>query len=308
MKRFLVWLAMMLAVALVTRTAVASDADEAMAHYQRGIELFQKESAYDAALVEFERAYKLAPTYKLLYNIGQVNRQLNDYAKAMDAFDRYLREGGNEIATDRKIEVRAEIVKLSGRVARLEVRSNGTGEVSVDDVSVGTYPLAAPIIVNIGKRRVTMQDTTYGPQTRLIDVVAGETLKVEFNFVSAPLPKPAVVEKPSFPLIPWVITGGLAVATGIVGVVALGKSSSASSLEKTAPVPVGVVDPTPKLNEQIDAERKSAKTLGLVTDLLLAGTVVSAGVSTYLTLRFASRKDPISLRVTPGGAVLSGSF
>src|SRR5262249_23789803 len=62
------------AAALPPRIAWGADAsamDEARAHYSKGVQLYN-EGSYDAALVELERANKLAPSYRILYSIGLV--------------------------------------------------------------------------------------------------------------------------------------------------------------------------------------------------------------------------------------------
>ena len=56
--------------------------DEARQRRDRGLKLYE-DGAWDAALSEFQRAYDLAPTYKLLYNLALAHRQLNDYAAAV---------------------------------------------------------------------------------------------------------------------------------------------------------------------------------------------------------------------------------
>src|SRR6185295_9933737 len=48
---------------------------EAKERYVRALELVA-EGAYDAALLEFKRAYALAPTYKLYYNMAVVSQRL----------------------------------------------------------------------------------------------------------------------------------------------------------------------------------------------------------------------------------------
>ena len=52
---------------------------EARAHFERGVEYYT-EGDFRAALVELTRAYALQPTYKMLYNLGQVAFELRDYA------------------------------------------------------------------------------------------------------------------------------------------------------------------------------------------------------------------------------------
>src|SRR5688572_22988168 len=70
-------------------------------HFERGIELYQ-EGSLDAALVEFERAYESVPDYRVLYNLAQVQTQRGEYVEAIVLFERYLREGGAGIDTERR--------------------------------------------------------------------------------------------------------------------------------------------------------------------------------------------------------------
>src|SRR5262245_54854214 len=55
---------------------------EATARFERGLALYD-DGDYDAALVEFSRAYELSPTYKVLYNIAKIERVKNDYSSAL---------------------------------------------------------------------------------------------------------------------------------------------------------------------------------------------------------------------------------
>jgi len=63
--------------------------------------------------------------------------------------------------------------------------------------------------------------------------------------------------------------------------------------------------------DEIEDARSSTKALTLTTDVLGGAAIVSAGFTTYFAL---SRKPgtaatpTTALRLTPGGAVLSGSF
>jgi tetratricopeptide (TPR) repeat protein len=58
---------------------------EASERFRRGVKLY-RDADYVAALVEFKRAYELAPNFRVLYNLGQTSRQLKDYAAALDAY------------------------------------------------------------------------------------------------------------------------------------------------------------------------------------------------------------------------------
>src|SRR5258706_11403937 len=88
---------------------------EAMSHFEKGLALYA-EAALEASLVEFERAYELAPSYRILYNEAQIHRGLNNFADALLNFERYLYCGGDEVPADRREEVGREIASLKPRI------------------------------------------------------------------------------------------------------------------------------------------------------------------------------------------------
>jgi Tfp pilus assembly protein PilF len=95
-----------------------SKRDEARQRYQRGLQLFN-EGNYEAARVEFERAYQLSPSYKILYNIGLCYEQLGDYvrcsATSRSAARRSARSGG---ARSRRSSLRSARVSPRSRSKR----------------------------------------------------------------------------------------------------------------------------------------------------------------------------------------------
>ena len=79
----------------------------------------------------------MVPTYKILYNLGQVSYQRHDYASALRYFRQYLEEGGAAIPGP-PLEVASDVVRLEGRVGKLEVKTIEPGaEILIDDVSSG---------------------------------------------------------------------------------------------------------------------------------------------------------------------------
>ncbi len=84
-----------------------ADTDDARSHFTRAVELF-KEGDFRAALIEFQRAYDASPNYKVLYNLGQTNLELQDYAGALRAFRGYLDGGGRDIPAARRTQVEAD--------------------------------------------------------------------------------------------------------------------------------------------------------------------------------------------------------
>ena len=80
-------------------------------------------------------AYKLSPAFKLLYNIGQVDVALGRSVEAVDAFDRYLKQGAAAIPEERRREVAAEIDKQLARIGTISIRTFPDGaEIRIDGV------------------------------------------------------------------------------------------------------------------------------------------------------------------------------
>jgi tetratricopeptide (TPR) repeat protein len=186
------------------RSAVSEPSDagkkgEAQRCFQRGIELY-KAGDFGPAQVEFTRAYELVPSYKLLYNLGQVSYQRRDHAAALRYFRQYLADGVDAITAERRQEVNADIADLEQRIGRLQIDAADDGaEVFVDDVLVGKTPLRALITVNGGPRKIDLVGRNGEHQSRQVDVGSGEVARVPFprlTLVRPPEPAPAARPAP----------------------------------------------------------------------------------------------------------------
>ncbi|MDI1481014.1 PEGA domain-containing protein [Polyangium sp. y55x31] len=294
---------------------------EAQRRYQRGRELYE-DNDFTAALVEIRRAYELAPSYKLLFDIGQICYQLPDYPCALRSFKQYLDEGGGEINPQRRAEVENDIRKLEGRVATLKITTTRPGvEILVDDVVVGTTPLESPVIVGAGKRKVTARVQGAEPVTRVIEVAGTDVVDVALDVgagstagapasgdgAAAPGSDPSGGDKGAgrkVPVVPWVITGALAVGTGIVGGLALSASSDYRSQLDT----FGTTRPT------LDESHGNMRNLAIATDVLLGATAVAGVTSLILTLTAVpsgpkkAALAPVNASVGPGSVWIKGTF
>ena len=63
---------------------------------------FYNEADFPAALVEFKRAYALAPAWQVLFNIGQSYFQLRNYADALVTLTRFVDEGRDRVPEARR--------------------------------------------------------------------------------------------------------------------------------------------------------------------------------------------------------------
>jgi len=301
--------------------ALAADTDpadrEARERYENAVKLYE-DGAYDAALVELNRAAELRPSFKIFYNIGQVRFAMHDYAAAMDAYRQYLDKGGDKIPAARRDQVQKELTTLAQRVAKLTIETDVAGaEIFIDDTSVGTTPLSAPVVINSGIRRISARHSDYLPQSRRLSIAGGvqDTIKFALADRAAAAAEPAPVA--SVP------------ATGAV--------SSSNAGPRTVPPPAGAVPsstapalPAPTShasehsvpwlgwaltgafaagatvtgvlalhanssladdrnrlevsNADISSKATKVRTLATVTDGLAAAAVIAGGVSLWLTL------------------------
>ena len=311
---------------LFAKPTAAEDAAkaEARARIEKGKQLYA-EGAFEAALVEFQRAYELAPSYKILYNVALIEQQLNDFVASLRAYERYLKDGGKDVTAARHAEVEKSIATLQQSIASVMVKVNVDGaDVTVDDVSVGKSPLADAVLVNAGKRRIVA--TKDGRSATKVVSVAGTdktTVTLEVPAEEAPpvvaTPAPTITPSPAAPTpepaspkrpIPWIgvaVTGAFAAGTILTGVLALHASSTLKSDRDTLGTSRGA----------LDDDQSSVKRWSITSDVLLAATAVSAGVTLVVWLKSPGEAQPGSdasastsarLTLTPRGVVLAGTF
>src|SRR6266446_4989756 len=88
-----------------------SELAEARARYERGMELAKK-GVYEQAVAELERAYLLAPSFKILFNLGLAYEALHDSPNSVRSFERYLATGGAEIPAAQRAEAERRLARL----------------------------------------------------------------------------------------------------------------------------------------------------------------------------------------------------
>jgi hypothetical protein len=279
---------------------------EASRRFKSGV-AFYKEKNFAAALVEFKRAHELVPNYVVLYNIGQSARELKDYAGALVAFETYLAEGGTKAAHFKDVTIAVE--DLRKKVGRIAVVTSASGaEIAVDDVTVGTAPLANAVVANVGRHKVSLNAAGAAPVQKVVDVASMEEAKVTLEVprreeprVDAPPPPPP--PKPGPRIAAWVVLGTTA-ATGIAAGVTGGLALAAHGNLKSA---LGAFPGNPTTIS--DAQTRT-RTFSIATDVLGAVTLVGAATTAVLFLVpvRGSEQSKTAVSVSPEGVLVSGRF
>lgn len=298
--------------------APADNVQQARERFQRGAELY-KEGSFDAAFAEFSRAYEIAPNYRVLYNLAQVELERHDYASAMRFYQRYLEDGGADVDAERRAEVEREILALKNRVAELTVKGNVAGaEVSIDGTVVGTLPLPSPVLVSAGVRRIAARRDGYQPIDRTLSVAGGDKPVLELDLQPIQTAKPVGATKSAaatgssggVPAGAWIgfvaagVFGGTAVTFGIL------TQKKDEDLDSE-------LDRYPADRQKIDDTRSQLKLYAGLTDGFAGAALLSAIVGTYFAFSGSSDHGAESARATQtrtrlvplgNGVALAGEF
>jgi hypothetical protein len=292
--------------------AAPGPADEAVsqasAHFARGVKLYQEDD-FRAALIEFNRAYELAPRWPVLYNVGQSYYQLRDYPAALGTLEKYVREGRDQIAPDRRAQVDREIAELRGRVAHVTVVSNVEGvAVALDDAPLGKASPREPLLVGAGRHTLSASHSGFVTATKVVDIAGGDALTVRLDLAPEAPPPPAAAahESPSYAgAIVGGITGVAGIAVGAVfGVLTLNTKSALDSECHT-----GKVCPSSAQND-IDAYTRN----GTLSGIGFGVGIVALALGTYSFFHERAKEAPASAGVqvtpwmAPGGAGVTGRF
>ncbi len=161
----------LLAFSVVASAAGSPGEKEAATRFQRGVALF-KDGDFEAALTEFKQAYRVAPFYEVLYNIGLTQRRLYQYGAAVKALNDYLEQGGKKISPQRRELVRKELEEIRQLTAEVTVVIKGEGPaiLTIDGEAQAQGPVRVPFLLRPGKHTfvATRGDQTATEQAELL--------------------------------------------------------------------------------------------------------------------------------------------
>ncbi len=289
----------------------AAENDDAKASFEEAKQLYSQEKFPEAADA-FRRAYELKPSWKLLYNIGQSEAAARRYGLALEAFEKYLAESGDEVTEERQKEVREEVKRLREIVGALDVDVPPDSIVVVNGVERGKAPLSGYLMVAAGVDHHVMVDLDGASIIdRTVRVSGGQVMTVARKDIPQENAEPA-----SSPLktIGWIAVGvGAAVLAGgaVTGGMSLSKNNELKDSCTSGSCPSGV-DP--------DIEESRDK-LALMTDILIPVGGVLAATGIVLLIVNAAKKEqpeeetsmetavlPFAIPQGGGGLMIEGRF
>ena len=302
-------------------------ADQAQSMFKTGAKLF-KAGKYTDAADQFRGAYELKPSYKILYNLGQSEAAAKRYGVALEAFEKYLAEGGDDIDLGRQDNVREEIKRLREMTGIVEIDAKDGMVIYVDGIKRGSFPITRRIPVAgsvVHEIKATDDEQEIRKEVR---VSGGDTIKVAMKpDVAADAPEettptddedtePAVeptplseavspydeLKKKRLLIIGIVLagTGGAALVAGsICGGLVLSKEAE---LEKECRGEVCT-------SEQQDLlDSRDSLVLSSTVLWITGGIVAATGAALILVSKLKREKQTAFLVPTIGGLSLAGRF
>jgi hypothetical protein len=146
---------------------------EARESFALGYRLVQ-EGKLEGGIAAFERAYAASPHFSVLYNLAQAYAASGQVVRAVDTFERYLAEGGDQVPQSRRSSVNEAIAYHSRRIGGLSIAAPHGSRVVLDGHVVGTAPLSAPLRVGAGPHALRVELAGHRPSERTV-LVEGET-------------------------------------------------------------------------------------------------------------------------------------
>lgn len=195
---------------LICGTVFSQSASSARERYAHGLE-FVARGELDAAVVEFEAAYRIRPNYLVQYNLGQAYLELGNPVAALRAFEIYSRDGGREMPPERRQEVQALLSLCKKRVGYLSLLVDLAGvEVVVDGRSVGKSPVADALALSIGAHGVTATAPGRLPFIGRVEIESQKRVTLQIVLEAQPAPVPAIgqlVTHCTVPGVTWRLNG-----------------------------------------------------------------------------------------------------
>lgn len=236
---------------------------------------------YTRALAAYQKAYELVPNPQILFPIAIAEDKLGQYVDAARDYRRFLSQVAEPDPTLKAdAEKRLEAVKVHVGVIALQVTPEGA-QIAMNGEPLGVAPLPDPLFLDAGNYTLSFTADGYQPLEQTLNVEIGSEsertfelvpIEVKIEIPTEPPPPPPKVALPSPPsklplYLGGAVTIGLIGGATVTGILAKGRETQFKDESKSA--------------QAREDARVQGRRLALITDGLIAGTVVAAGVMTF---------------------------
>lgn len=149
--------------------------------------LLYSDGDYAGAVVKFRTAHERSGEPRLLWNIAACEKNLRHYGNVLKLVERYRRETAGRLSDERRRETEALIEAVRALVSTVHVVVDEPGAtIFVDDVPAGTTPLAEPLLLDLGQRRLRIAKAGFKDHTIVQDFAGGSQTTLSVTLERAP--------------------------------------------------------------------------------------------------------------------------
>lgn len=143
---------------------------DAKSEYESGKLLFGA-GDFGGALIKFTSAHEKSHDPRLYWNMAACEKSLHHYARSLALVRAFAADTSGLVSADERAEA-VELVKvMEPLTARLRVRVSEAGAaVTLDDTPIGESPIDAPIVVDLGTRKLRAHKSGYEDATKNVSV------------------------------------------------------------------------------------------------------------------------------------------
>lgn len=160
--------------------------------FQEGVKLFDARK-YEEARVAFTQSYALKKHPLTLYNLAQSELKSNHAMESIRHLQQYQNENP-DLKPDDRSNADKLLVEARTKVGRLQVAVNINGaDILVDDAIAGHSPLAQPIDVEPGARKIEVRAQGYASVAMQVSAVAGQVTPIGLSLAAGNSTAPAAI-------------------------------------------------------------------------------------------------------------------
>lgn len=142
------------------------------------------------ALEKLRRAYELSSDPTLLLEVGRLEREVGNAARATYAFEQFLANGAERVPEARRLLALRQLQAAGAGTARLNLQTNVLGaavELEPERGVAQSSGFSMGILLDAGERRLSLSKPGYETQSLVLTLEPGEvrTLRVDLDKAAA---------------------------------------------------------------------------------------------------------------------------
>lgn len=150
---------------------------DAKKDYDAGKLLFG-DGDFAGARLKFKAAYEATKDHRPLWNWAACEKNLRHYATAQLLIDEYLKD--TAISPDERSDAERLRDTLAEFIAPVTITVSESGAtIAVDGETIGQSPLAGPVTLDMGSRKIEVTKPGFRPYSASVDVAAGSKAAVD---------------------------------------------------------------------------------------------------------------------------------